>query len=289
MAEKPESMTYRESAPVSGLNVPNRALEGKAMKNGNIFASRIDLQNSALVRSEVETTIQVSNGATIVSRDDPDVCTKGTLIGTQTGIEYRVRVEPEWTQPQVTTQCSLTAAIGTNDIEHSFSFAAPASPGIYRIIYYVELPDSGQEIQFGRSIRIDCENDADCPTGSECVGGDCQRIRCSSTADCPPGTECRGGECVPIEDGGGDGDDGRDRNGDDGDNGDTGGCTSNADCPQGQVCQNGQCVTPQRSGLAGWWNNLSSNEKLLVVGGAGLGGAILLTRGGGDGPRFRRG
>lgn len=54
----------------------------------------------------------------------------------------------------------------------------------------------------GTSVR--CTRDDDCPTGQQCVGGNCQLPAdqgpqvCTSTLQCPIGQECRDGLCVPY-------------------------------------------------------------------------------------------
>lgn len=45
-----------------------------------------------------------------------------------------------------------------------------------------------------------CTTDADCPTGEECVAGECEPIEneCTIDADCALSEECVGGECEPV-------------------------------------------------------------------------------------------
>jgi predicted nucleic acid-binding protein len=63
-----------------------------------------------------------------------------------------------------------------------------------------------------------CEDDTECPSGYECVEGECEP-GCTDDDACDLGEVCIAGECKP-------------------------GCNDDADCPSGYECENGACVLP---------------------------------------------
>jgi Cys-rich repeat protein len=93
-----------------------------------------------------------------------------------------------------------------------------------------------------------------CPTGYQCVNGQCVPLPvvCTSDSQCPTGYHCVNGQCVQIP---------------------PIGCTSDSQCPTGFHCVNGQCAAQQQGSLF----------IFLAITGIGLAAAILLAT-----PRTRR-
>ncbi len=83
---------------------------------------------------------------------------------------------------------------------------------------------TGQDCVLGQCqpsmIQSDCQQDTDCPMGQMCDGGVCQAQgqACANNLDCAMGEACRAGVCAP------------------------GPCQQDQDCPVGAQCQGGQCV-----------------------------------------------
>lgn len=304
-------MGYRAQSPVGPGSfrtlAPDRAVDDRALKGGNLFISNIDAPSEVQSGETFEVGVTVSNGANIITSFDPSSCDQPNPQGV--GYDYTTSIQGNYGGTFSDTADSAGGCIGTTergtvDQTKTLSLAAPFELGEWAYRVLLRLKNESNLLLVERTVNV-----------VESEGGGDGDAECQSSADCPPGHECvtsglgSGGVCVETGDDGGDGGDGGDDDGDGSDGGDsqpepdcsrdadcpgdqicsdmnapvaicqppgdTGGCTADVDCSGSMVCQDGECVQPG-GGPMQWWNSLSQNEKLIVGAGGALAGAAAL-------------
>ena len=167
---------------------------------------------------------------------DPDTVTFTTNVPGATVRLMRITPIPtilidEVTSDPITGKVSF--ALGTNGtyqyrVTKSGDFVAYESTFSYTLCIPVIPPEcsdtipcpSGQQCVSGQC-EPECNEDTDCASGEYCLSGQCEPIPpdCLLDSDCPSGMVCESEKCVPEPPE----------------------CETDADCPAGYTCEGGTC------------------------------------------------
>lgn len=120
-----------------------------------LFVDTIAVTPEVAAGGVVDVEVIVTNAATGVTQNDPDIC----QAGSSNGFEYDITADPSWTSAETVTDCTGPGSVGSNKYSYTFSFTAPASGGVETLDVSVQGATSG--VGGSKSYSVSVSEDSD--------------------------------------------------------------------------------------------------------------------------------